>query len=351
MIDSRITVIGSGHAGAAAAADLTLAGHDVILYEMPQFKENIDPIIQCGGIELFGAGRMGFAKIHRVTTDMAEAVKGAPIIMVAMVGLAYKTIANLAAPYLEDGQIVILSSGEFGSLEFKRIIKEKRPNLDIVLAETTSAPYGSRRGPPGKAEVTIFGHQYNLGLAALPAKHTKRVIKEIEEFYPDVFFAGLNVIEVGLSNISILLPGPVLLMTGRIELPGDNLFYSKFTPSILKIVKGIIQERNGILRVLGLRELYSFDNFTKMLADPGIRQLSGPSDMRHRFVTESCLMGLVALSSLSDLVGVPTPICKSIITLISEIIGIDCFKEGRNLDCLGISGLNISELGIYLNEG
>lgn len=62
-------------------------------------------------------------------------------------------------------------------------------------------------------------------------------------------------------------------------------------------------------------------------------------------------MGLVALTSFGDLVGVPTQVCKAIITLISEIIGIDYFNEGRNLERLGISGLSLEQLGKFLDEG
>ncbi|MCK4821912.1 NAD(P)-binding domain-containing protein, partial [bacterium] len=114
-----ITVIGAGNVGCAIAADLTLAGHEVILYEMPKFSEKIDPIVQSGGIKLSGVGRKGFAKIHRVTTDIIEAVRGTRIIMVATIGWAHKAIAELCAPYLEDGQTVIVISAQFGSLEFR----------------------------------------------------------------------------------------------------------------------------------------------------------------------------------------------------------------------------------------
>ena len=37
MSSGRVTIIGAGGVGSAAAADLTLAGHEVVLYEMPQF--------------------------------------------------------------------------------------------------------------------------------------------------------------------------------------------------------------------------------------------------------------------------------------------------------------------------
>jgi len=283
---------------------------------------------------------------------MAEAVRGTRIIMVTTIGWAHKPIAELCAPYLEDGQTIILASGQFGSLEFSKVIREKRPDLHVKIAETMSAPYGARREVSGKAEVTIRSSVRELGLAALPARHTEQVMDEIRGLYPDTFVAGRNVVEVGLSNINILLhPGPLLLMTGQIELSGSKFFYSGFTPSILRVVESTFQERNAILSALGLRELYSFEKLKENIADPEVQQLEGPSDIHHRFVTEDCPMGLVALTSLGDLAGVPTPVCKALITLISEIIGIDCFKEGRNLEHLGIPGLSRHELCRFLDEG
>lgn len=348
---SRITIIGAGSVGTAAAADLTLAGHEVVLYEMPQFSENIDPIVQCGGISLTDGERTAFVKIDKVTKDIAEAVRGTRIIMVATVGWAHKTIAELSAPYLEEGQTIILFAAELGSLEFKKVLGEKRPDLDVKIAETLSAPYAARREAPGKAEVTIRSRMRNLGLAAIPVRYTEQVMDEIREFYPDFFIAGGNVVEVGLSNPNILIhPGPVLLMAASIE-SGNNLIYRLFTPSVLRVVESTFQERNAILKALGLKELYSFEQFKKLLADPGIRQLTGPSDMHHRFITEDCPMGLVALTSFGDLVGVPTPVCKAIITLISGIIGVDYFKEGRNLERLGVSGLSLDQLKRFLDEG
>ena len=50
----ELAILGAGNGGMAAAADMTLAGHEVNLFEFPQFKENIEPIKQTGGIKLVG---------------------------------------------------------------------------------------------------------------------------------------------------------------------------------------------------------------------------------------------------------------------------------------------------------
>ena len=88
----------------AAAADLSLTGHQVTLYDMPAYQTRIESIARHGGLVLSSEGQTRVARIDHLTTDIAEAVRGAPMILVATVGWAHRTLAELAAPYLENGQ-------------------------------------------------------------------------------------------------------------------------------------------------------------------------------------------------------------------------------------------------------
>ena len=45
----RIAVLGAGGTGHAIAADLTLAGFEINLYEEPMFKENIEVYLKTHG--------------------------------------------------------------------------------------------------------------------------------------------------------------------------------------------------------------------------------------------------------------------------------------------------------------
>ena len=120
----RVAVIGAGHGGYGMAADLTLAGYEVHLYGSRE-RGNLEPVIERGGIELSGIAREGFAEISRVTADIAEAIAGVEIILIATQALGHEALAELCAPYLEDGQTMVILPGNFGSVIFSRILKEK----------------------------------------------------------------------------------------------------------------------------------------------------------------------------------------------------------------------------------
>ena len=49
---TNVTILGAGAGGYTYAADLTLLGHTVTLFEFPQLKDNIKPVIEAGGIEI-----------------------------------------------------------------------------------------------------------------------------------------------------------------------------------------------------------------------------------------------------------------------------------------------------------
>ena len=74
MKTKKIAVLGAGHGGYGMAADLTLAGYEVHFYGSRE-RGNLEPVIKQGGVELTGIARQGFAAIHRITNDIAEALE------------------------------------------------------------------------------------------------------------------------------------------------------------------------------------------------------------------------------------------------------------------------------------
>ena len=50
----KIAVLGSGNGGCAVAADCALHGHEVNLFDFPQFSSNIEAIAKAKGIKATG---------------------------------------------------------------------------------------------------------------------------------------------------------------------------------------------------------------------------------------------------------------------------------------------------------
>ncbi len=49
--------------------------------------------------------------------------------------------------------------------------------------------------------------------------------------------------------------------------------------------------------------------------------------------------------------GVATPVMDALIALGAVIMGKDCWKEGRNLDKLGLAGMDLQQIKSYLENG
>ncbi len=90
-------VIGAGHGGKAMAAHLALLGCQVTLYN--RTAERVAAIKARGGIDLENAeGPHGFGRITCVTSDMAEALASADLVMVVVPSSAHADVARAAAP-------------------------------------------------------------------------------------------------------------------------------------------------------------------------------------------------------------------------------------------------------------
>ena len=93
-----IAILGAGHGGYAAAADLSRLGFDVVLQSRNPAR--LDPIRERGVIEMHGLHE-GFVPVKRLTLSVAEAVAGCDLIMLVVPSPAVGDYAReLAMPNL-----------------------------------------------------------------------------------------------------------------------------------------------------------------------------------------------------------------------------------------------------------
>ena len=103
----KIAVLGGGNGSFAAAGDFALQGHDVSLWRRDAAQ--VAAHRAAGSrIVLEDANGRHDAQLALVTSDIAEAVGGAELILCPAPAFAQHDIAGLLAPHLSDGQVVFL---------------------------------------------------------------------------------------------------------------------------------------------------------------------------------------------------------------------------------------------------
>src|SRR5215217_6133962 len=158
---TRVTVLGGGNTAFSLAANLTLAGFEVLLWEHPDFAASIAPIQATRTIYLEGAARTGEATLAGLTTDPAEALAWSETLVCSVPSYAHQPFIEQLAPHLRPGHILALLPGNLGTMAFARALREAGIT-GVILAEGDTAPYVCRKIGPDRA--VIWGAVAGLGV-------------------------------------------------------------------------------------------------------------------------------------------------------------------------------------------
>ncbi len=361
---NKYTVLGAGHGGKAMAAHLALMGAEVALWN--RTFEHIAIIKKRGGIELESpeGNQHGFGKLSLVTADISEAIAHAQVIMVVLPSSAHADIAKASAPYLRNGQILLLHPGRtLGAIEFMKVIRANGCSADVTVAEAETFIYASRADGPAQAR--IFRIKEAVPLAALPATRNEIVLDAIQPAYPQ-YIDGIDVLHTGLNNMgAIFHPALTLLNAGWIEhTHGDYQFYiDGVTPSVARILEVLDRERVTVASAVGIRARTSLE-WLKLAYDtsgedlheaihnqPGYYGIKAPPTLNHRYIFEDVPMSLVPMASLGMRYGVGVRGMESIIRLGGFIHRTDYWRRGRTVEKLGLEQWSVSELTRFVKDG
>ncbi|HYF92891.1 MAG TPA: NAD/NADP octopine/nopaline dehydrogenase family protein [Symbiobacteriaceae bacterium] len=346
MVPAQVAVLGAGNGGKAMAADLTLRGFPVRLYD--RFPEAVADVQSRGGITMQGSARSGFAPIAVATADLAEAVAGARTLIIVVPAFAHASLINDLVPILSDGQIVLFTPGYLSSVLLRRRLIEQRPGLRLLVAETCSLPYACRL--IGPAEVGLRGVKLALDVAACPAADNETALQSLLPLFP-ILTPAANVLEVALGNPNPVSHVPTCILNyGRIEGPRSTEwhdFEEWGTPAIHKLSARLDAERLAVIAGLGLQGMdcaaWSLKAYGGKPKDPLTTKGQIPANamaVPDRYLTEDVPMGLVPLEALGRLVGVSTPVASVLISMASELHDRDYRRTGRNLHTLGWQDLS-----------
>ncbi|MCX7776021.1 MAG: NAD/NADP octopine/nopaline dehydrogenase family protein [Spirochaetaceae bacterium] len=354
-------VAGAGHGGVSMAGHLGVMGFPVQMYN--RTDEHLAAIRWYKGIEVEGEVE-GFGPVRLATSNIGEAIEGADVIMIVTPSTAHYGMATAMAPFLKDGQIVVLNPGRTGgALEFRAALQREGCTTRPVIVEAQTFLYASRMIQRNRGH--IFRIKNGVPVAALPSFLTPAALKVLDVAFPQ-FSAGSNVLATSLENIgAVFHPALTLLNAAWIESTGGDFEYylQGISPSVARILQKIDDERLALARALGIRTvsarewLYlTYDSVgddlcSAIRATSSYAGIKAPPTVNHRYVWEDVPMSLVPMASMGALYGVPTPAIDFTIDLANMMHDTDYRRYGRTVETLGIQGMSVEALHRLVTEG
>ncbi|MEJ8766081.1 MULTISPECIES: NAD/NADP-dependent octopine/nopaline dehydrogenase family protein [unclassified Oceanobacillus] len=352
----NIAIIGAGNGGQTMAAHLTLEGHKVKLYDI---NENlISELNNVGGIHCDGMIK-GFAPVE-ATTNLIETLEDAEVIMCTTNANSHSKVAESVAPYVQDGQVILIFPGYWGALEFSEVLDRAGNNKRVYVAETESLIYACRYNKPGY--VTVRGVKEKLEFATYPSEDVGQVKSKLEKIYPQLL-PKKSVIRTSLNNVNPIFHTPITLMNvGWIESEKDFYFYPEgASPSVVRVMEKLEAERLALGKTIGvelssslelLHRFYGVKENTLYEAinkNKAYQTGKAPTTLKYRYIYEDIPYGLVPISELGTALDVLTPCTDLLIDLAEIAVGEDLRESGVKLERFGLKDMTKGEIIELLN--
>jgi opine dehydrogenase len=354
-----VAILGAGHGGLALAGYLARLGHRVNLWNRSEAR--IAPLQARGGIQLTLPGSdKTLARIAKATTNMAAALADVRLVLVAVPASGHADVARACAPYLRNGQTVLLLPGRTGgALEFRRVLQKAGCRAQILLGEANTFPLAARC--VGAAEAVVFGTKEEVQVAALPASRTAELLAAWKPVLPMLTSAG-SILHTGLANVgAILHPVITLLNAERIARAESFDFYTDgVTPGVAEVLAAADAERLQIARAYGvdvsslpewIAAAYGHHAPTMQEAvggNPAYVGIKAPTTLVHRYLLEDVPTGLIPLLALGEAAGLHLPTLRGLVNLARKTLGGQRWEGPRTLDALGLDGLGTEEIRAHV---
>lgn len=357
----NISVLGASNGGFAMAADLALAGHRVRLWS--RSAQALGPLTDDPTIELVAEGRQGSARLERATTELAEALAGAEIVIAPLPATSHEDLAKRLAPHVHDRQIIVLTPGTLGSFAMARELARCGAPLPYALAETGTLPYLTRKTGPTTVSAPV--RAANLPIGVFPASRSQQALLRLAELFPAVRPCA-DALDVALTNAGpVIHPPLVLLNAGPIDGGRFDIHAAGTSASVRRLIDAVDAERVATRRIWGypaphyeLATYYDEARAAEGLYGAGAKAKLVASGLwseiltfEHRYVTEDVVLGLALLESAGRAAGVETPAISGLLLVFRALLGRELSGRGRALEHLGLGDFSRREIRAFLREG
>jgi opine dehydrogenase len=358
-----VVILGAGSGGVFLLADLARVGCVPRLCDIDATRF-VDIQAQ-GGLEVEG---QGLARIAFATTDVAEAVKDADILIVCTGGAGQEAAARSMAPHLKDGQILLLIQGNTGgSLVVRRALDGAGCTARVDIAEMDNYPSSCWRKSPGSIAPIVT--KRFLQIAAFPGDRTADVFARLSPLFPTAVPAP-SIIATGFTNMNAVLHvANCVANAAAIDRGGNYKFYAEgVTPLVAALYRGISRECIAIGAVLGVSiptlekwfELAygitgsSIDDICRKLTfnvDGPYQATPSPKSFAHKYVAEDTPCGLIPMAAIGAACGVPTPAISSVIGVVRIMTDDAVGSDARTIEQMGLAGMDTASIRAVVNHG
>ena len=355
----KIAILGGGHGCYAAAADLSEAGHEVLLWRRD--AQALAPLVEQCSIVLKDAAGAREVRIAGATADIGAALRGAELIVIPSPATAQDDIARAMAPHLVDGQVVFLAPGTFGSYVMAQTVRGTGNAAQVAWAETGTLPYLARKH--GERAVNITVRAVRLPTGVYPARSEPHALGVIRRAYPSVHPCG-DALSGALMNAGPVIHPPLMVMNAAPlqHFERWDIHAEGTQPAVRAVTDRLDHERIAVREALGwgephypLADHYANDRW--MYGDAH-KKLVKSGDWRehidlhtHRYITEDTELGLAFLASAARYAGVDAPVAHGLLAIVGGFLGRDLRAGPRTLEALGLAGLSSDALRRRLHDG
>ena len=355
----RIAILGGGHGAYAAAADLGEKGHEIRLWRRD--AASFAPVLEKRAIRVKDIAGERTVPVALPTLDIGAAVRGAQLILLPSPAFAQDDIARAIAQHLEDGQVVFLPPGTFGSYTMDRIARQAGSRAEVTYAETGTLPYLARKRAADMVAITIRAARLPTG--AYPAKRAAHARSVISAAYPAMEDCE-DALSGALMNAGPIIHPPLILLNAAPlqHFEKWDIHHEGTQPAVRAVTDALDAERIAVREALEYRAPHFplSDHYTsdRWMYGDAHKKLVDSGDWRehidlhqHRYMTEDVVLGLAFLDSVARWAGCDAPVTAGLLGIAGAILKRDLRKGPRTLGALGLDGKTREQLKTLLMEG
>ena len=354
----KIAVLGAGNVALANAAFLSHGGHEVHLWS--SFSNEREALSSAGkiGFEGFMSGEASVV----VSMDVKSCIDAASVVMIAAPAFGHSVLMSAACPHLTEAQLVVIHPVTgLSSLLLSRMLRDR--GIKPTIVDLSTSLFTTRK--TSATSVRLLKIKDVIDMAAIPADRGSDAKATLEVLFGTRFRLEPNALTITLNNHNpVYHVAPMLCNLSRAEKKENWVIWENITPGVAKLVKLVDDERLAVVRFFGTAEVTVDEYFREAHGAEGtdlneifasvaqkLKGPIGPQEFNHRFITEDVPYALVFYCALGRLAGIPMPVSESLIQLTSSLYERDFFREGHNLEALGLSGMTPEQIVAVTQTG